>query len=136
MTRAGLSRVKLQLFGLSAGAVFDVAMALLAGSCGGQASSVGPDEADASVAMDSTVHDSTWVTDGRDAPVDVQGPARCDGPCTPPPSVCIDDSTMRWYSGECGDSGTCEFKPHDLPCDPSPTPPACFQGGCRVIVIR
>ena len=56
--------------------------------------------------------------------------------CEYPPSTCVDDSTMRWFSGACTDAGKCEFTPYEMHCDSSSVKPDCFQGSCRVVVLR
>jgi hypothetical protein len=57
--------------------------------------------------------------------------------CASPPSDCLDDHTMRYFSGgTCNDAGTCDFTISTLHCDPSPMPPDCYQGGCRVVIVR
>jgi hypothetical protein len=58
--------------------------------------------------------------------------------CPIPPSECIDDHTMRYYyGGTCNaDAGVCEYLVGTMHCDPSSTPPDCYQGGCRIIVVR
>lgn len=72
--------------------------------------------------------------DGGPAPV-----VACDdgGACPAPPSVCLDEHWLRYYrNGTCDDAGLCRFEWDDMLCDPSPTPPDCWQGGCRVVVVR
>jgi hypothetical protein len=57
--------------------------------------------------------------------------------CPLPPSVCLDDHWARYYyGGSCGDAGVCEFQSYDMYCEPSGMPHDCYQGGCRVVVLR
>jgi len=80
--------------------------------------------------------------DGSTAPIDAGSPPLV--PCTDagmmcasPPSDCLDDHTMRYFSGgTCNDAGTCDFTITTMKCDPSPMPPDCYQGGCRVVIVR
>jgi hypothetical protein len=62
----------------------------------------------------------------------------CDGGlCTLPPSQCLDDETMRYFYGaSCSDAGTCDYQYTDMHCDPSAVKPDCYQGGCRVVIVR
>jgi hypothetical protein len=58
-------------------------------------------------------------------------------PCSIPPSECIDDHWLRSYTnGRCTDAGTCAFDVYEMKCPPSSTPPDCYQGGCRVVIVR
>ena len=57
--------------------------------------------------------------------------------CPAPPSDCLDDHTMRYFSGGmCNDGGTCDYTIITMKCDPAPMPPDCYQGGCRVVIVR
>jgi hypothetical protein len=57
--------------------------------------------------------------------------------CPLPPSVCLDDQWARYYyGGTCGDAGVCEYQYYDMFCEPSGMPHDCYQGGCRVMVLR
>lgn len=56
--------------------------------------------------------------------------------CAAPASTCIDDRTMRYFVAICTDAGACGSEAHELACDPSSTKPDCFQGGCRVVIVR
>jgi hypothetical protein len=94
------------------------------------AASGAKDARDARDAKDASTED-----DGASKPV-VVAPACDPSTCPLRPSICIDDNTMRWYSGSCGDSGTCEYTAHDMTCDKAPIQPDCFQGGCRLVVLR
>ena len=58
------------------------------------------------------------------------------GECVSPGDICIDDSTMRTIFSLCGDSGTCEVRSYDTPCPMTGVQPYCFNGGCRVLVLR
>ena len=82
--------------------------------------------------------------DGGPAPVVACGDGGADagtgdaGECTLPPSVCIDDHWLRYYAGgSCNtDAGTCDFRAFEMLCGPSQTPPDCYQGGCRLVIVR
>jgi hypothetical protein len=79
--------------------------------------------------------DAPEPPDGGPPPVVACGDAA--DPCLPPPSVCLDEHWMRYYgAGYCSDAGTCEFTGYDMLCPPSPTPPDCYQGGCRIVIVR
>lgn len=56
--------------------------------------------------------------------------------CSFPPSICLDESTLRWYAGRCTDAGTCEITPVDMKCPVAPMKPDCFQGACRMLIVR
>jgi hypothetical protein len=57
--------------------------------------------------------------------------------CPVPPSTCLDDHWARYYyGGTCGDAGVCEYQSYDMFCEPSGMPPDCYQGGCRLVVLR
>jgi hypothetical protein len=57
--------------------------------------------------------------------------------CPLPPSTCLDDHWARYYyGGTCSDAGVCEYQSYDMFCEPAPMQPDCYQGGCRVIVLR
>ncbi len=57
--------------------------------------------------------------------------------CPLPASFCIDDHWERYYyGGYCSDAGVCELQATDIHCEPSGTPPDCYQGGCRVVIVR
>jgi hypothetical protein len=57
--------------------------------------------------------------------------------CPAPPSDCLDDHTMRYFGGgTCNDAGTCDYMIFTMKCEPSPMPPDCYQGGCRVVIVR
>jgi hypothetical protein len=81
-------------------------------------------------------------TDGSIAPIDAGSPPIV--PCTDagmtcasPPSDCLDEHTMRYFGGgTCNDAGTCDFMIFTMKCDPSPVPPDCYQGGCRIVIVR
>ena len=78
---------------------------------------------------------------GADAATESSPPATgtppADMPCVAPPSECLDEHTMKYFtSGTRNDAGTCDFMSFTMKCDPSPVPPDCFQGGCRVVIVR
>ena len=89
--------------------------------------------------FDATV---TPFADAATAPIDAGSPPIV--PCTDagmtcaaPPSDCLDDQTMRYFSGgTCNDAGTCDYTIVTMKCDPSGMPPDCYQGGCRVVIVR
>lgn len=85
--------------------------------------------------------------DAKDAATEEDGPSQpvvvtpvtpaCDtSACPMQSSICVDDSTMRWFATSCGDAGTCEYTPYDMKCDKAPIQPDCFQGGCRLVIVR
>lgn len=84
----------------------------------------------------------TPVTDASSTPIDAGAPpvVACTDAgvmCASPPSDCLDDHTMRYFSGGiCNDAGTCDFTITTMKCDPSPVAPDCYQGGCRVVIVR
>jgi hypothetical protein len=79
-------------------------------------------------------NDASTEEDAAKAAVVTPG---CDpNACPLRPSICVDDTTMRWYSGSCDDAGSCAYTPHDMTCDKAPIQPDCFQGGCRLVVLR
>lgn len=58
-------------------------------------------------------------------------------PCPSPPSECLDDHTMRFFTaGACTEAGTCDYRIQTMKCDPAPMPPDCYQGGCRIVIVR
>jgi hypothetical protein len=82
------------------------------------------------------------LIDASTAPIDAGSPpvVACTDAgvmCASPPSDCLDEHTMRYFSGgTCNDAGTCDFTVVAMKCDPSPVPPDCYQGGCRVVIVR
>lgn len=84
-------------------------------------------------------YDSGTAPDGGPAPIVDCNDASADGgvECPSPPSVCLDDQWMRaYYNGTCGDAGVCDFTEYTMHCPASPTPPDCYQGGCRIVILR
>ncbi len=136
---------------------FALSSVLVGAACGGiELKNVG---ADASTAKDAGswagsdgAGDPTWpdTFDGSviDTPHPDGGPipkSACDDAgtseagveCPLPASFCIDDHWERYYyGGYCSDAGVCEFQATDIHCDSSGTPPDCYQGGCRVVIVR
>jgi hypothetical protein len=132
--------------------------ALLLGACGKVgdltegAESGGPDASvhdapgggafDASWRLDAVVPDvSTTVDVEVPRPDGGPGPdppcADAALPCALPPSECVDDHWLRGYTnGRCTDAGTCAFDVYEMLCPPSPMPPDCYQGGCRIVIVR
>jgi hypothetical protein len=82
--------------------------------------------------------DAAWDALGVDgAPMPCGDAAAAGGDCPLPPSTCIDEHTMRYYgASRCDDAGICEYVAFDMTCDPAPVPPDCYQGGCRVVIVR
>jgi hypothetical protein len=80
------------------------------------------------------------MPDGGPGPVVPCGDASADGStaCTIPPSDCLDDHTMRYYTAAtCNeDAGLCEYRISTMPCPRAPMPPDCYQGGCRIVGVR
>ena len=57
--------------------------------------------------------------------------------CPNPPSKCLDDNWLAYYyNGTCGDAGTCNYVEATMLCPSSPSPPDCYQGGCRIVLVR
>jgi hypothetical protein len=84
-------------------------------------------------------YDAGTAPDGGPVPIVDCSDASADGgvECPSPPSVCLDDHWMRaYYGGTCGDAGVCEFTEYTMQCPVSMTPPDCYQGGCRIVIIR
>ncbi len=83
--------------------------------------------------------DPTWSPSDAATPPDGGPPptVACDGgTCTLPPSTCIDDHWLRYYAGGTCKDGLCEFRAYEMLCSPSQVPPDCYQGGCRMVIVR
>jgi hypothetical protein len=114
------------------GAVGDATSADGAADAGGDANG----DAHADTAADAPAALDAMPPDGGPPPV--VACADADMVCTPPLSFCLDDKWLRYYSGgTCDDdAGTCSFVVNEMLCPPSGNPPDCFQGGCRMVVLR
>ena len=123
-----------------AGAGMTVALVVaLSAGCGRIAESetesiVGPSGKHDSAADEGprSTKDASTSEDGASPPVGTCDPSSC----ALRESICLDDSTMRWFTSSCSDAGACEYTPYDMTCQPSGLAPSCFQGGCRVVVLR
>ena len=123
-----------------AGAGMTVALVVaLSAGCGRIAESetesiVGPSgKHDSAAGEDRTsTKDASTSEDGASPPISTCNPSSC----ALRDSICLDDSTMRWFTSACSDAGACEYTPHDMTCQPSGMPQSCFQGGCRVVIVR
>jgi hypothetical protein len=136
-----------------------VALAALVASCGRvETSPAGPGAgSDGGGATSDTgtsppVDAAGWVEPPWDAlAVDVATPIPPDGgpppilacatdggvACPLPPSVCVDDSWLRFYTGGECEAGTCVYGSVEYQCPVSPIKPDCADGGCRITpVIR
>jgi hypothetical protein len=133
-----------------------VLLAALAGACGkvedNAVDSGAPDATahdapsggafDASTGFDAYVPDVSTTIDVEVPPPDggpIPTPPCADAavPCLLPPSECIDDEWLRSYTNaRCTAAGTCAYDVYEMKCPPSPTPPDCYQGGCRVVIVR
>jgi hypothetical protein len=96
--------------------------------------SVAEQDSSVDASLDAPLDASVDASVARDANA-ASDAATC-GDCMPPPSICVDDDNMRWYDSKCGDSGVCEVTSHDMRCDKTGIEPACFQGSCRIIIVR
>ena len=57
-------------------------------------------------------------------------------PCPLPPSRCVDDHWLLFYSsGDCGDAGVCVYQTYEYQCPPSPIAPDCADGGCKITPV-
>jgi hypothetical protein len=127
--------------------------ALLAGACGKvddlPVDAAAPDatredaatSGDASIFADALFLDVVAVDAIPPTPDAGPGPsppcADAANPCELPPSYCLDDHWLRSYTnGRCTDAGVCAFDVYDMQCFPAPVPPDCYQGGCRVVIVR
>ena len=102
--------------------------------------SAGGDSAARDGAADSSTEFDAAHPDGGPAPVVACGDGGADaaGECTLPPSVCIDEHWLRYYGGSasCTDAGVCDFMAFDMLCPHADMAPDCFQGGCRIVIVR
>jgi hypothetical protein len=107
----------------------------------GDAKTSGPFPGDApgydAWSSDAASYDASHPDGGPPPVVACGGPNQDGGECAAPASVCIDDHWMRYYGpGKCNDAGTCDFPYSDMECGFSEVPPDCYQGGCRIVIIR
>jgi hypothetical protein len=125
-------------------------VALLVGACGRTAELETRDGGADGATGSPSAGDALAPFDGSIAPLVDSGVAQPDaGPppvvpcadagmaCPTPPSECLDEHTMRYFTGgTCNGAGTCDYTSFTMKCDPSPIPPDCYQGGCRVVIVR
>jgi hypothetical protein len=55
--------------------------------------------------------------------------------CPLPPSACIDDHWLRFYTGGECEAGTCIYGTAEYQCPVSPIQPDCADGGCRITPV-
>ena len=133
-------------------------VALVVASCGNDGDDNAVKRGDASSdsttgTTDAFLGDGTFETtpgfdaarpDGGPAPVVACGDGGADagtgdaGECTLPPSVCLVDHGLLNNAGGTSNpaSVTCDTRGYELLCAQSTTPPDCYQGGCRVVIVR
>lgn len=144
-----MSRRSFVSFAWAMTATVTAAVSLVTGACGrAESGGAAADAAPADAASEAAGFDATILPRDSGPFADVTAPGHpdggpppivaCDGgACALPPSTCIDDNWMRYYvGGSCSDAGLCEFTPVDMFCDPSGVKPDCYQGACRVVIVR
>ncbi len=83
------------------------------------------------VTVDVALSDAGVAPDGGPPPVVA---CATDGgvTCPLPPSVCLDDHWLRFYTGGECDAGTCVYRTVEYACPAAPIKPDCVNGGCRI----
>jgi hypothetical protein len=103
---------------------------------------IGPEKAEArATAPGATAPESPDMRDAGSSEEDGGGSSSdaapdSDAACAPKASVCVDDNTMRIFVEAPGDSGACEYEGHDIACVDNGVYPLCFEGTCRLVVLR